>query len=161
MTTFIFILLLFLGSGTLIYQHRSFEKEKCAAITELCVLLESMEREVASLPTHPTFCGVGESCPYLVRQGVIDALAKASDIGACMCERLVELPICEEAGELLVGYFSTFGHGERSTEYQGLSHLLTRLRALAEEERELSKKRERAFDVTVACCALCAAIAVI
>ncbi len=161
MTTFIFICALFLGAGTLIYQHRCFEDERCETMNELCILLETMGREVASLSTHPVFLGLGESCPYLSRRGVIVALSEAADIGTCMCELLPRLSLDDTVGELLVGYFSSFGHGERSGEYEQLSQLLSRMRTLAEEQKAASKNRERAFDVMVACCALCAAIVAI
>lgn len=161
MTTFLFIFSLFLGAGVLIHQHRCFERERCEVAIEVCALLETLEREVASLSTHPVFSGLEERCPYLSSRGVIDALSVAKDTGVCMCEALPNLPLSQTATELLVGYFTTFGRGERYREHEQLVQLLERMRDLCEQQKSEAASRSRAFEVLVACCALCAAIVVI
>ena len=158
MTTFVFVLVIFFATIGLIYQHRCYEKERCQVMGEMCELLETLEREVASLSTQPLLSGLEEKCPILVERGVLSALAKTEDIGLTLSEMLRTLPLPEAVGEMLVGYFSSFGHGERSLECESCSQLLARMRTLTEEEKEASKNRERAFEVVVASCALCLVI---
>ena len=158
MTTFLFIFGLCLAAGTLIYQYRGYERERSDTLDEVTLLLETLEREIASLTTHPTFSGLVASCPHLAKRGVIEALRTAEDVGACLMAAVAQLPLPEEARELLSGYFSTFGHRERCREREQTARLLAHMRELSQAERAVSKNRVRTFEVLVACVALCAAI---